>query len=82
MNGQDFRPFIEVEGASAKSVKKASADLGMDYSNALFGSIDRVYQAELGILPHIFNKLPEVTFSTAQSLMKLTPIDSSKQLGR
>jgi adenylate cyclase class 2 len=39
--------FIEVEGPSEEAVRKAVADLGLDYDEARFGSIDLIYKSEL-----------------------------------
>ncbi|MEU8351230.1 class IV adenylate cyclase [Streptomyces sp. NPDC048845] len=40
--------FIEVEGPSEEAVRKAVADLGYDYEQARYGSIDLIYTSELG----------------------------------
>jgi len=37
-------PFLEIEGASEEVVKATAEKLGLDYSQALFDSIDAVYQ--------------------------------------
>lgn len=39
--------FLEVEGPSEGAVRKAVADLGLNYGIARFGSIDLIYQSEL-----------------------------------
>ena len=39
--------FIEVEGPSEDAVRKAVADLGFDYEQARYGSIDLNYTSEL-----------------------------------
>lgn len=38
-----LRPFVEVEGQSAESVKQASEKIGFDYAQALFGAVDVLY---------------------------------------
>ncbi|WP_059010614.1 class IV adenylate cyclase [Streptomyces specialis] len=40
--------FLEIEGPSEDAVRKATADLGLDYAEARFGSIDLIYKSELG----------------------------------
>lgn len=40
--------FIEIEGPEEESVRKAVADLGFDYEEARYGSIDLIYKSELG----------------------------------
>lgn len=42
----DLPTFLEIEGPSEEAVRKAVADLGLDYRNARFGSIDLIYQSE------------------------------------
>ncbi|WP_228815390.1 CYTH domain-containing protein [Nocardia puris] len=44
----DLPTFLEVEGPDESSVRRAAADLGLDYSQAKFGSVDTIYLAELG----------------------------------
>ncbi|MCX4640906.1 class IV adenylate cyclase [Streptomyces platensis] len=39
--------FLEVEGSSEQAVRTAVAELGLDYSEARFGSIDLIYKSEL-----------------------------------
>jgi adenylate cyclase class 2 len=38
-----LRPFVEVEGQSAESVKQVSEKIGFDYAQALFGAVDVLY---------------------------------------
>jgi adenylate cyclase class 2 len=58
-----LKPFVEVEGKSEQSVKETSAILGLNYEQALFGSVDLVYQKQLGIPPEVINmQTPEITF--------------------
>lgn len=44
----DLPTFLEVESSSEEAVRKAVADLGLDYEEARFGSIDLIYKSELG----------------------------------
>lgn len=40
--------FLEIEGPDEASVRHAAAALGLDYSQARFGSVDEIYKTELG----------------------------------
>lgn len=40
--------FVEIEGPGEASVRQAAAALGLDYSQARFGSVDEIYKTELG----------------------------------
>lgn len=40
--------FVEIEGPDEASVRHAAAALGLDYSQARFGSVDEIYKTELG----------------------------------
>ncbi|MDT0443911.1 class IV adenylate cyclase [Streptomyces johnsoniae] len=42
----DLPTFLEVEGPSEEAVRKAVANLGLDYTEARFGSIDLIYKSE------------------------------------
>ncbi|MBP6981607.1 CYTH domain-containing protein [Candidatus Gracilibacteria bacterium] len=56
-------PIIEIEGGNEYIVKKYSELLGFDYAEGLFGAIDQVYEAELGIPKDILNNhTPIITF--------------------
>jgi adenylate cyclase class 2 len=58
-----LNPFIEIEGTTEKVVREISNELGFDFGNAVFGSIDIVYEKELGIPAEIITRLPEITFA-------------------
>ena len=57
-----LRPFVEVESDNEASVRSVSAELGLDYLKAYFGSVDGVYKIELGIEPEVINALSTITF--------------------
>lgn len=38
--------YIEIEGGSEKAVKSAAAELGFDWKDAVFGSVDVIYNLE------------------------------------
>jgi adenylate cyclase class 2 len=40
--------FVEVEGSDEASVRQATAAVGLDYAAARFGSVDEIYQCEMG----------------------------------
>jgi adenylate cyclase class 2 len=44
----DLPTFLEIEGPDEQSVRQAAADLGLDYAQARFGSVDVVYKSEAG----------------------------------
>lgn len=45
-----INPYIEIEGKSEESVKDTAAKLGFDWKNAVFGSVDVIYNLEY---PHM-----------------------------
>jgi adenylate cyclase class 2 len=59
-----LEPFIEIEAPAETEVRAVSEELGFDFSQALFGSIDLVYEREIGIPAHQLTKMPEVTFAS------------------
>ncbi|MCQ0024459.1 class IV adenylate cyclase [Streptomyces somaliensis DSM 40738] len=44
----DLPTFLEIEGPDEASVRQAAALLGLDYSEARFGSVDEIYRSESG----------------------------------
>ena len=58
-----LNPFVEVEGKDEKVVRETSKELGFDFEKAVFGSIDLVYEKELGIPARTIIRLPEITFA-------------------
>ena len=57
-----LNPFVEVEAETEEVVQKISVELGFNFEKAVFGSIDIVYEKELGIPAATIIKLPEITF--------------------
>lgn len=56
-------PFVEIESTSEQEVQDIADQLGFDYTHAIFGSVERVYEMKLGIPPDIINNhTPEITF--------------------
>lgn len=58
-----LNPFVEIEGANEKIVREISNELDFDFEKAIFGSIDLVYEKEIGIPAETIIRLPEITFS-------------------
>ncbi|MEU3523306.1 class IV adenylate cyclase [Streptomyces sp. NPDC038707] len=44
----DLPTFLEIEGPDEASVRQAAGVLGLDYSEARFGSVDEIYKSEAG----------------------------------
>lgn len=44
----DLPTFLEIEGPDESAVRRAAANLGLDYSQAKFGSVDTIYRVETG----------------------------------
>lgn len=65
----DTRPglptFVEVEGPDEALVREAVGTLGLDYSQARFGSVDEIYKSELG---RDIPAEPTLLFSNATTL--------------
>lgn len=40
--------FVEIEGPDEASVREAAAIVGLDFAAARFGSVDEIYQSEIG----------------------------------
>ena len=57
-------PFSEIESSiSEAEVKAVSQKLELDYSQAIFGSVEVIYEQKLGIPPEVINnQTPEITF--------------------
>jgi len=57
-----LNPFVEIEAETEEMVRGVSEELGFDFEKAVFGSIDLVYEKELGIPATTIIKLPEIIF--------------------
>ena len=55
-------PFIEIEGPSEAAVNDIAKDLGLDWENAVFGSVEPVYMAEYDITEEQFLEIDSITF--------------------
>ena len=58
-----LKPFIEIEAKTEDEVRNMSSELGCNMNEAVFGSIDVIYEKELGIPALDIIKLPEITFA-------------------
>ena len=58
-----LNPFVEIEGTNEQIVREISNELGFDFEKAVFGSIDLVYEKELGIPAETIIRLPQITFA-------------------
>jgi adenylate cyclase class 2 len=57
-----LKPFVEIEGSSEEAVCEKAESLDLDFKKAVFGSIDLVYEKELGIPSASIIRLPEISF--------------------
>lgn len=66
-----LEPFLEIEGESEEEVKKVSEKLGLDYSKALFCSVDTLYSEKYHISKDtINNKTPLIVFEGDNPFIK------------
>lgn len=59
-----LEPFIEVEGKDEESVKSVSQKLGFEYSQALFCSVDTLYNLKYGIDKETINHTFQILFES------------------
>jgi adenylate cyclase class 2 len=65
-------PYVEIEGVSEQLVKDASVKLGFDYSQALFCSVDKLYEMKYGVVREIICQNTErITFSDPNPFIDL-----------
>ena len=55
--------FIELEGPSENLVKEVAADLGLDWKNAMHGSVETVYQMHYNFTESEIDHWPSITFT-------------------
>ena len=58
-----LQPFIEIESENEQKVREVSSELNFDFTEAVFGSIDLIYEKELGVPSNLIIKLKEITFA-------------------
>lgn len=57
-----LNPFLEVEGPSEEAVRALCNELALDIATAVHGTIDLVYERELGIDRAQINRAPSISF--------------------
>lgn len=57
------KPYIEIEGADKSSLKSISSQLGFDWNDAKYGSVEVVYAAEYDVTDEEIDTIPSITFS-------------------
>ncbi|MFA5185046.1 MAG: CYTH domain-containing protein [Patescibacteria group bacterium] len=66
-----LEPYVEVEGPDEATVKAASEKLGFDYSTAVFGAVDLLYNKKYGWSSDLINNwLPSITFGEENPFLK------------
>lgn len=66
-----LEPFVEVEGKTEEEVKQACEKLNLDYSKALFCSVDTLYNRKYGTpTDWINNNTPEILFDGPNPFIK------------
>lgn len=55
-------PILEIEGESAEHVQRVAQNLHLDFNDAQFGAIDRLYEQKYGINLQKFNKIQYLSF--------------------
>lgn len=55
-------PFVEIEGPNEEAVKAVAAKLGFDWSAALHGSVENIYQQHYDVTEAEVDAWPEITF--------------------
>lgn len=61
--------FVEIEAFSEQLVKTTAQLLGLDYSRAVFGSVDFLYEKVLNIPAGKLTKIPVLTFKNAKEVL-------------
>ncbi len=54
--------FMEIEGPTEEVVREVAAALGFDWNDALFGSVENVYQRHYAITEEEFDACPSIAF--------------------
>lgn len=67
-----LNPFVEIEGKNEDIVKEVSEQLGFDYEEGLFGTVDYVYEKELNIPLSKINSVSRLAFDNVDEILKLT----------
>jgi adenylate cyclase class 2 len=66
-----LEPFVEIEGKNESAVRQTTEKLDLNYNEALFGSVDIIYEKKLGIPPDVINNRTfEITFANPPQKVK------------
>jgi adenylate cyclase class 2 len=65
-----LEPFVEIEGKSEQEVRDMSKKLGFDFSDAVFGGADELYNKKYGIDKEIINTTPKLRFEDENPFIK------------
>ncbi len=65
-----IKPFIELEGPNEASIKNLSKRLGLNWSEALHGSVENAYQAEYDVTEREVDYWPEIKFDAVPDWLK------------
>jgi len=65
-----IEPFCEIEGPDEEIVRTVAAQLGFNWSDAMFGAVGAVYK-RIGIDPKIINSHPVITFDNVDEIFGL-----------
>jgi adenylate cyclase, class 2 len=57
------RPYIEIEGQSESDIRRVAKDLGLEWANAVHGSVEIVYRGEYEVADEEINTIPVITFA-------------------
>ena len=56
-------PFVEIEGESKEAVRCATEKIGFSWKEAVFGSVENMYQRHYAVTDEEVDTWPEITFS-------------------
>jgi adenylate cyclase class 2 len=73
-----LQPFLEIEGPNEHAIQSIVHSLGLDYSNAYFGTIDKLYEREFEIPASAFNTIAKLTFENAYHVLNPDTLKKSK----
>ncbi len=66
-----LEPFVEIEGKSEKKVKAIAEKLSFNYTNALFCSVDTLYDKKYNISKDVINnQTPEIVFGKKNPFLR------------
>lgn len=67
-----LEPYVEIEGKSKEVVEEVTDKMGLDFSKALFCSIDKLYALKYNISTDVINnQIPELKFDSKNPFLKI-----------